>query len=195
MAFCVEHRTLPPSLSPGMKSILRTSFSTFVLSLCCHLLLLSSHHPLFYLSVFLSHSPHPEVQRQVHLGRYGPAEGNSPPLRAHLSLSASLSSSTRSSFTLIIIGPERRIIALLPPSPFVLPSSLPPSTFSPWPPPPSFTCIFIFLPTFPQIHICSFYHWPSPVFKVQIVGFTYETDLFWTLIFSFTDKIHRLSWD
>lgn len=37
MAFCVEHRTLPLSLPPGMNSVLQTSFSTFVLSLSCHL--------------------------------------------------------------------------------------------------------------------------------------------------------------
>lgn len=108
---------------------MQTSFSTFVLSLSCHLFL-----PLFssfFLSFFYSYSSssphisflvssssplylslHPKVQLQVHVGHYNPAERYSPPLRPHLSLSSSLSFS-ESSFSLIINSPERQIIALV----------------------------------------------------------------------------------
>lgn len=72
------------ALSRGTKSILQTSFSTFVLS---------RHLLLFLLEVCssssLSHSPHPKVHLQVHLGHYNPAERDSPPPRPHLSLSRS----------------------------------------------------------------------------------------------------------
>ena len=79
------------ALSRGTRSILQTSFSTFVLS--CHLLLFLLFLLLLFLEVCssssLSHSPHRKVHLQVHLGHYNPAERDSPPLRPHLSLSRS----------------------------------------------------------------------------------------------------------
>lgn len=92
MAFCVEHLTLPLTLSQGMKSILADKFFHF-----CPL----SSPPLpplltYPFSVLLSSSSRspslqPKVRLQVHIGHYNPAERYSPPLRPHLSLSPPLS--------------------------------------------------------------------------------------------------------
>lgn len=88
------------ALSRGTKSILQTSFSTFVLS---------RHLLLFLLEVCssssLSHSPHPKVHLQVHLGHYNPAERDSPPPRPHLSLS-------RSPFSSLSPAPVRSLLVL-----------------------------------------------------------------------------------
>lgn len=77
-----------PLLSPFSPFLFSSLLSLF-LPTPLSSLSLSDFTPLpWFLSVH-----NPKVQLQVHTGRYNPAERYSPPLRPHLSLSASLSSS------------------------------------------------------------------------------------------------------
>lgn len=98
-------RQVFPLLASLVTSFSPSSVSSLPLTFPPHLtLLFITLSSLLFLGFLSVHNP--RVQLQVHTGRYNPAERYSPPLRPHLSLSASLSSTPTSAsvWSLLVLG-------------------------------------------------------------------------------------------